>query len=161
MNSTTYSKTKVRNEFDCAKIAKETSFKNFKSLKIQWRWWLPQFRTVKFNIRPILHWKFYILVYFSIKYRLQKIAVSERLTLVPDDGKRTFSTITEKIQKWISSAVYQTQHLLFSALTQPIKRTQKVNKGLPSSDMYILRMGNRFTAELRCQLPPPTAHAVL
>ena len=71
-----------------------------------------------------------------------------------DDGKRTFSTITEKIQKSIYSAVYLSQHLLFSALTQPIKRTQKVNKDLTPSDSKIFLSRSDTTGKMPCLRPP-------
>ena len=57
--------------------------------------------------------------------------------LISDDGKWKFSIITEKILKSISSAVYLSQHLLFSELTQPVLRSQKVNKNLtPSAKIH-------------------------
>ena len=66
-----------------------------------------------------------------------KIGVASILWLnqmVVDVSK--FSIITEKILKSISSAVYLSQHLLFSELTQPFERTQKVNKDLTPSDSF-------------------------
>ena len=53
----------------------------------------------------------------------------------PEYSKRRSQLLAEKILKSISSAVYLSQHLLFSELTQPIKRTQKVNKDLTPSDI--------------------------
>ena len=49
---------------------------------------------------------------------------------------RRSQLLAEKILKSISSAVYLSQHLLFSELTQPIKRTQKVNKDLTPSGVF-------------------------
>ena len=52
--------------------------------------------------------------------------------------------LAEKIIKSISSAVYLSQHLLFSELTQRIKRTQKVNKDLTPSAIFLLIKNYNF-----------------
>ena len=57
--------------------------------------------------------------------------------LLTEYSKRRSQLLAEKILKSISSAVYLSQHLLFSELTQPIKRTQKVNKDLTPSDFIV------------------------
>ena len=57
----------------------------------------------------------------------------------PDGGKWTFSIITEKILKSIFSALYLSQHLLFSEVTQPFERNQKVNKDLTPSGHAIFK----------------------
>ena len=55
---------------------------------------------------------------------------------VPEYSKPRSQLLAEKILKSISSAVYLSQHLLFSELTQPFERTQKVNKGLTPSEFF-------------------------
>ena len=60
-----------------------------------------------------------------------------QVALKPDGGKWTFSIITEKVLISIFSALYLSQHLLFSEVTQPFERNQKVNKGLTPSGSIV------------------------
>ena len=66
-------------------------------------------------------------------------------------GKRNFSTITEDLQKCKISAVSLSRHLLFSELTQPYWRSQKVNKDLtPSGNidkLFIFLLQGRVVTE--------------
>ena len=66
------------------------------------------------------------------------IDVLGRFPIETEYSKRRSQLLAEMILKSISSAVHLSQHLLFSELTQPLKRTQKVNKDLTPSGIQML-----------------------
>ena len=64
-----------------------------------------------------------------------KNQIKSNISIESYRGKHKLSVITENLQKSKISAVSLSQHLLFSELSQPYWRSQKVNKDLTPSGM--------------------------